>query len=98
MLLQACLAYRNDGGRVMVVMSQRSKLEMEASFRRNLPEDQRHKSQFVFRQGSPLVPDDLRNVGANDAAVVVIVADASRHATALLISITNPPSETTTCT
>ena len=63
----------------MVVLSQRSKLEMEATFRRSLPEDQRHKSQFVFRQGSPLVPDDLRNIGANDAAVVLIIADASRH-------------------
>ena len=78
--LQACLAYRNDGGRVMVVLSQRSKLEMEASFRKSLPEEQRHKSQFVFRQGSPLVPSDLRNVGANDAAVVLIIGDASRCA------------------
>ena len=78
MLEQACLAYRNDGGRVIVVLSQRSKLEMESSFRRSIPESERHKSQFVFRQGSPLIPDDLRNVGANDAAVVLIIADASR--------------------
>lgn len=79
-LEQACLAYRNDGGRVIVVLSQRSKLEMESSFRRSIPESERHKSQFVFRQGSPLIPDDLRNVGANDAAVVLIIADASRCA------------------
>lgn len=77
-LEQACLAYRNDGGRVIVVLSQRSKLEMESSFRRSIPESERHKSQFVFRQGSPLIPDDLRNVSANDAAVVLIIADASR--------------------
>lgn len=44
------LAYRGDGGRVIVVLSKREKLEMEAMFRRTIPEDARYGSTFVFRQ------------------------------------------------
>lgn len=48
--LQVCLAYRSDGGRVVVVLSERDKLEMEALFRRTIPEESRYGTKFVFRQ------------------------------------------------
>ncbi|KAK9818136.1 hypothetical protein WJX72_007697 [[Myrmecia] bisecta] len=77
-LSQMCLAYKNDGGRVVVVMTCREKLEMEATFRRIIPETARFGTSFVFRQGSPLVPDDLRMVSASAAASTMIVSDSSR--------------------
>lgn len=51
---QLCHAYEAEGGRVIVVMTQRAKLELEALFRRILPAPQRFGSQIVFRQ---VVPD-----------------------------------------
>ena len=47
---QLCHAYEAEGGRVIVVMTQRAKLELEALFRRILPPPQRFGSQLVFRQ------------------------------------------------
>ncbi len=47
---QLCHAYEAEGGRVIVVMTQRAKLELEALFRRILPPAQRFGSQLVFRQ------------------------------------------------
>lgn len=79
-VVQLCLAYKNDGGRVIVVMTTREKLEMEATFRRVIPESKRLGTQFVFRQGSCLVPDDLRMVAASDAGSTIIVSDSSRYA------------------
>ena len=76
--LQVCLAYRNGEAKVVVVLCQREKLEMETTFRRIIPESQRFSTQFVFRQGSPLVPDDLRMVAASLAAATIIVSDSSR--------------------
>eukprot|EP00775_Hariotina_reticulata_P013650 gene13650-13773_t len=64
----------------VVVMTQRSKLEMEGIFWRCLPACQRHGTKLVFRQGSPLVTSDLRMVGASRAAATVIVSDQSRSA------------------
>lgn len=61
-------------------MTQRSKLEMEAMFRRCLPECKRHGTKLVFRQGSPLVPSDLKLVGASRAAATIVVSDQSRSA------------------
>jgi len=78
-LSQACLAYRAEGGRVIVVLSSRDKLEMEALFRRTIPDDARYGSTFVFRQGNPLVPDDLRSVAASRAAQICVVSDTSRY-------------------
>lgn len=78
MLTQICWAYRGEGGRTVVVLCAREKLQMEALCRRVLPEKSRFGSQFVFRQGSPLVPDDLRMVSASSAAATVIVSDSSR--------------------
>ena len=52
-LAQVCLAYRSDGGRVVVVLCSRDKLEMEALFRRTIPQDSRYGTQFVFRQVLP---------------------------------------------
>ena len=50
--VQACHAYASEGGRIIVVMTQRDKIGMEALFRRVLPPHKRLGSQFVFRQAS----------------------------------------------
>ncbi|BDA43260.1 probable ion channel POLLUX at N-terminal half [Coccomyxa sp. Obi] len=77
-LSQVCQAYAADGGRVVVVMTQREKIGMEALFRRVIPPHKRCGCNFVFRQGSPLVPADLKMVAAYSAAATVIVSDSSR--------------------
>jgi hypothetical protein len=61
-------------------MTQRSKLEMEGMFWRCLPESKRFGTKLVFRQGSPLVPSDLRLVGASRVAATIVVSDQSRSA------------------
>lgn len=76
--LQVCLAYRNNEAKVVVVMTQRPKLVMESTFRRIIPAEQRFGTQFVFRQGSALIPDNLRMVAASRAAATIIVSDSSR--------------------
>lgn len=65
----------------VVVMTQRSKLEMEGMFRRCLPEAKRCGTELVCRQGSPLVPSDLKLVGASKAAATIVVSDQSRSST-----------------
>jgi hypothetical protein len=40
----------------VVVLTQRSKLEMEGIFWRCLPAAKRYGTRLIFRQGSPLVP------------------------------------------
>ena len=77
--MQLCLAYRNEGGRVIVVLSLVPKTEMEETFRFIIPQEQRYRSTFVFRQGNPLLPDALRVVAASAAAATVIVSDTSRR-------------------
>ena len=72
------LAYRNGEAKVVVVMTQQPKLEMEATFRRIIPEEQRFGSKFVFRQGSAIIPDNLRMVASSRAAATIIVSDSSR--------------------
>jgi hypothetical protein len=42
--------------RQVVVLTQRSKLEMEGIFWRCLPAAKRYGTRLIFRQGSPLVP------------------------------------------
>ncbi|DBA72591.1 TPA: hypothetical protein ACH3X2_010343 [Trebouxia sp. C0005] len=79
-LSQVCLAYRNGEPKVVVVMSQRPKLEMEATFRRIIPGEQRFGTRFVFREGSAIIPDNLRMVAASRAAATIIVSDSSRGA------------------
>ena len=48
--MQLCLAFRSNGGTVAVVLSSRSKLEMEELFRRTIPEESRFGTRFVFRE------------------------------------------------
>lgn len=62
------------------MLTQRSKLEMEGMFWRSLPAAKRFGTQIIFRQGSALVPSDLKMVGACRAAATVIVSDQSRSA------------------
>lgn len=78
--VQLCQAYRNDGGKVVVILTRVPKLVIEATFRRTIPEDLRFGTTFVFRQGSVLVPGDLRQVAASAASSVVIISDRSRWA------------------
>ena len=47
---QVCLAYRNDGGRVCVVLSPVEKLEMEARLAELIPPSSRFGTTFVVRQ------------------------------------------------
>lgn len=80
-LQQICVAHAPEGGTTVVVLTQRSKLEMETAFWSCLPQAKRHGTKLVFRQGSPLVPSDLRLVAASRAAATVIVSDQARCAT-----------------
>lgn len=84
---QVCLAYRNGEARVVVVLSQRPKLEMEATFRRIIPAEQRFGTRFVFREGSAIIPDNLRMVAASRAAATIIVSDSSRLAITLTLTL-----------
>jgi hypothetical protein len=61
-------------------MSQRSKLDMESMAIRDCPPAQRYGTKIVFRQGSPLVPGDLRLVAAHAARGTLIISDQSRSA------------------
>ena len=78
-IIQVCLAYRNGEAKVVVVMTQRPKLVMESTFRRIIPDEQRFGTKFVFRQGSALIPDNMRMVAASQAAATIIVSDSSRY-------------------
>ncbi|KAK9803748.1 hypothetical protein WJX73_000566 [Symbiochloris irregularis] len=78
LLTQLCQAYRNDGGKVIVILTRVPKLTIESTFRRTIPEDLRFGTTFVFRQGSVLVPGDLRSVAAAAASSIVIISDRSR--------------------
>lgn len=71
----------------MVVMSQQPKLEMEATFRRIIPDEQRFGTRFVFREGSALIPDNLRMVAASQAAATIVVSDSSRYRVAQLVTL-----------
>ena len=73
------MAYRTEGGRCVVILCQREKLAMEADFRRILPPERRHGTRFVFRQGLPMIPDDLRLVAASRTAATIVISDSSRH-------------------
>ena len=64
----------------MAVLTRQPKLAIEATFRRIIPDELRFGSTFVFRQGNPLVPSDLRSVAASAASAVVIISDRSRCA------------------
>ncbi|KAK9800761.1 hypothetical protein WJX73_008207 [Symbiochloris irregularis] len=77
-LSQVCLAFRNDGGTCVVVLSHRPKLTMESQFKDIIPESQRFGTRFVFRQGSPALPSDLRKVAASSAAATIVVSDSTR--------------------
>ena len=70
---QLCLAYRCEGGRTLVVLCEREKLEMEQLFRRVLPDAERYGSRFVFRQ----VPPPLQSVAS--AAPMDVGAAGTAH-------------------
>lgn len=55
-LSQICLAHESSQGTTIAVLSQREKLDMEAHFRRVLPDALRFGSRLVFRQGTCPLP------------------------------------------
>ncbi len=71
-LQQVCAAYGPEGGTTVVVLTQRSKLEMEATFGHSIPEARRQGSRFIFRQGSPLVTAGAVGVATSCCAMVCI--------------------------
>ena len=69
-----CLAYRNDGGRVCVVLSPVEKLEMEARLSELIPPASRFGTTFVVRQVRLQVPaswPDVLHGHLKDACVAV---------------------------
>ena len=54
-LCQICWAYRGEGGRTVVVLCAREKLDMETTFRRVMPESSHYGSRFVFRHVSDVL-------------------------------------------
>lgn len=48
--MQACLAYRAEGGIKVVVLTSRPKLAMESLFDEAIPTSVRYGTSFVFRQ------------------------------------------------
>ncbi|GAB4820155.1 hypothetical protein N2152v2_007201 [Parachlorella kessleri] len=74
---QVCHANGDSQGGAVV---EREKLELEAIFRKAIPDSVRSNTKIVFRQGSPLDPDSLRKVAVAKARAVIIMADASRSA------------------
>lgn len=69
------------------MLTQQPKLEMEATFRRIIPAEQRFGTRFVFREGSAIIPDNLRMVAASRAAATIIVSDSSRLATSFVAAV-----------
>ena len=57
---------------------QREKLEVEALMREAIQPEQRNGLLFVFRRGSPLDPQALRMVAADQARTIIICGDYSR--------------------
>jgi hypothetical protein len=55
------MAYRSEGGRTVVVLCKREKLEMEDMFRRTIPEVARYGTRFVFRQARLCLANPARN-------------------------------------
>lgn len=77
-LTELCLAYRREGGVVVVVLCSREKVWMESWSKEVVPYAQRHGSTIVFREGNPLVPASLQMVAAERAAATIILSDNSR--------------------
>ena len=42
-------------------------------------EERRFGTKFVFRQGLPMIPDDLRRVAASKASATIVISDSSRQ-------------------
>ncbi|CAG9465137.1 unnamed protein product [Pedinophyceae sp. YPF-701] len=80
LLVELCLAYRATGGRPIVVLSHKPKLEIEQQFDSILPQASRFGSTLVFRQGNPLITGDLHRVAAQGAGCIVVLGDSSRSA------------------
>jgi hypothetical protein len=74
--LQIVWAHGSTGGKTVVVLTSREKVTMERVFRDAIPDTK--GSQLIFRQGSPLLTQDLRDVNCALASSVIIVSDNSR--------------------
>ena len=69
-------AYAATGGKTVVVLTSREKVTMEKVFRDAIPDTK--GSQLIFRQGSPLLTQDLQDVNCALASSVIIIADQAR--------------------
>jgi len=79
-LAELCEAHKPDGGTRVVVLSNKPKLEMERQFAEFIPVSHRFGTSFVFREGSPLIPRNLRTVAATRARSTIIISDHTRAA------------------
>lgn len=43
------------------------------------PDEERRGTRFVFREGSPLIPGDLKLVATETASTIVVISDQSRR-------------------
>lgn len=75
--VQICWAYRGEGGRTVVVLCARQKLDMELLFRRVLPKPARFGTRFVFRQACS--SGAVQGPGACCAGMVYIAQGIHSH-------------------
>lgn len=59
-----------------MVLTGRCKLAMERMYRTAVPDTK--GSSIIFRQGSPLLSEDLTDVNCTEAASIIVVSDHSR--------------------
>lgn len=71
---QIAIANASEGGGVVVVLSDRDKVEMELELLSQLPPDLLHKTRVVFRTGNPMLNSDLLRVSASAARSIVVMA------------------------
>jgi hypothetical protein len=74
--MQIVWAYASTGGKTIVVLTSREKVTMERVFHDAIPDTK--GTQLIFRQGSPLLSQDLQDVNCALAASIIIVSDNSR--------------------
>ena len=71
---QLVTAYRQQGGRTMVVMADRDPSEMVDAV--NAVVENKHGSRLVYRSGNPTAPRDLKLVRLSTARTVIVLAGA----------------------
>ncbi|KAH9249530.1 hypothetical protein BASA81_012703 [Batrachochytrium salamandrivorans] len=70
---EICLANESEGGRVIVILADKAKVDMETELQ--LASEESRGTLVVCRSGNPTLHSDLRKVSAGSARSVVILAD-----------------------